>query len=86
MYAQGTLQNMHSGHTGVDRIVSEVDMAYFGFDPDRPLSLQDEDYQVSVPAINLRYLSDNCHPLNDDGLDGRQEYINCLQILSTWDL
>ena len=93
MYAQGTLQNMHSGHTGVDSILSEVDMAYFGFDPDGPLSLEDEDYQVSVPAINLdlseenlRYLSDNCHPLNDDGLDGRQEYINCLQILSTWDL
>ena len=93
MYAQGTLQNMHSGHTGVDSILSEVDMAYFGFDPDGPLSLEDKDYQVSVPAINLdlseenlRYLSDNCHPLNDDGLDGRQEYINCLQILSTWDL
>ena len=92
MYAQGTLQNMHSGHTGVDSILSEADMVYYGFDPDSPFPLEDEDYQVSVPAINLDlseenlcYLNDNCHPLND-GLDGRQEYSNCLQIISIWDL
>ena len=73
-------------------IGSQADMAYYGFDPDSPFPLEDEDYQVSVPAINLdlseenlRYLNDNCHPLND-GLDGRQEYSNCLQIISTWDL
>jgi hypothetical protein len=34
MYAQGTLQNMYSDHTGVDSILAEADMAYYGFDPE----------------------------------------------------
>ncbi|XP_028413841.1 uncharacterized protein LOC114536687 isoform X1 [Dendronephthya gigantea] len=93
MYTDGTLRNMHSGHTGVESILSEVDMAYYGFDFEGPFPLEDEDYQVSVPEIdihiseeNLRYLNDNCHPLNDDGLEGRQEYLNCMGILANWHL
>jgi hypothetical protein len=68
-------------------------MAYYGIDPEGPFPLEAEDYQVSVPAIhlhlseeNLRYLNDNCHPLTDDGLDGRQEFGNCIGILASWNL
>ena len=93
MYTQGTLQNMYSGHTAVDSILFEADMANYGFDPDGPFPLDDEDYQVSVPAINLSvseenlmYLNENFNPLTDDGQDGRQTFSNCIQVLSTWDL
>ena len=93
MYTTGTLQNMHSGYLGVDSILSEVDMSAYGFDPEGPIPLDDEDYQISVPPINinlteenLRYLSGNCNPLADDGENGRQEYFKCIDILMNWNL
>ena len=87
MYTQGKLQNMHSGHTAVDSILSEADMANYGFDPDGPFPLDDEDYQVSVPAINLSVSEKNLmYPFTDDGQDGRETFSNCIQMLSTWDL
>jgi hypothetical protein len=43
MYTQGTPENMYSGYTRVDSILPEVDMAYYGFDPDRPFPLLDDE-------------------------------------------
>ena len=52
-YVQGTLENIHADHTGVESILSETSMADYGFEPNGPFPIENDDYQVSVPSINL---------------------------------
>lgn len=64
---EGLLRNVNSGHPtdiGND----------FEVDPEDPFPIDDEDYQVAVPEINIQishaqraYLDNHCNPLKDDG-------------------
>ena len=42
MWEIGMLENMHSGHTGLN----ETEIEHFGMDPDSVLAIEDQDYQV----------------------------------------
>ena len=88
IFASGILENMHSGYSGVESILHPNEILLYGFDPDGPIPLDDEDYQVSIPAVNvhltpqqLDILGVSCHPLNDDGEHGRTQYLRCIDIL-----
>ena len=74
IFATGILENMHSGHSGVESILHPNEIPLHGFDLDGPIPLDDDDYQVSIPAVDvhltpqqLHILEVSCHPLNDNG-------------------
>ena len=71
------MENMHSGYPGVESILHPNEIPLYAFDPDGPFPLDDEDYQVSIPAVDvqltpqqLHILQGSCHILNDDGEHG----------------
>ena len=79
---------MHSGYSGVESILHLNQIPLYGFDPDGPLPLDDDDYQVSIPAVDvqltpqqLNILEISCHPLNGDGKHGRTQYLRCIDFL-----
>ena len=88
IFASGILENMHSGYSGVESILHPNEIPLYGFDPDGPIPLDDDDYQVSIPAVDvhltpqqLHILEVSCHPLNDDGEHGRTQYLRCIDII-----
>ena len=79
---------MHSGYSGVESIPHPNEITLYGFDPDGPFPLDDDDYQVSIPAVDvqltpqqLHNLEVSCHPLNIDGEHGRTQYLRCIDII-----
>ena len=88
IFASGILENIHSGYSGVESILHPNQIPLYGFDPDGPFPLDDDDYQVSIPAVDvqltpqqLHILEVSCHHLNDDGEHGRTQYLRCIDIL-----
>ena len=88
IFASGISENMYSGYSGVESILHPNEIPLYGFDPDGPIPLDDDDYQVSIPAVDVRLtpqqlhiLEVSCHPLNDDGEHGRTQYLRCMDIL-----
>ena len=88
IFASGILENMHSGYSRVESILHPNQIPLYGFDPDGPFPLDDDDYQVSIPAVEvqltpqqLHIVEVSCHPLNDDGEHGRTQYLRCIDIL-----
>lgn len=81
LYTEGLLRNVNSGHPtdiGND----------FGVDPEGPFPIDNEDYQVAVPEINIQisdaqraYLFNHCNPLQDDGNAGKNIFVNCKELL-----
>ena len=99
IFAYGILENMHSGYSGVESILRTNEIPLYGFDPDGPIPLDDDDYQVntsstrSIPAVDvhltpqqLHILEVSCHPLNDDGEHGRTQYLRCIDILNQFNI
>ena len=65
----------------------------FEVDPDGLFSIDDNDYQVTVPEINIQlsntqraYLCSHCYPLRDYGDSGKNLFINCKEILLNFHL
>ena len=88
IFTSGILENIHSGYSGVDSFLNPNEIPLYGFDPDGPFPLDDNDYQVSIPAVDvqltaqqLQILNDSCPPLNEDGEHGRIQYLRCRDIL-----
>ena len=71
LYTEELLRNINSGHPtniGTD----------YGVDSEGPFPVEDEDYQVAVPEININlsdaqneHLCNSCDPLQDDGNSGK---------------
>ena len=66
MWEKGMLDNMHSGNTAL----SPAEIDDFGVDPERLLSVDEEDYQVNVspPSIEVSddHLTQMPSPLQND--------------------
>lgn len=82
LWNAGMLQNINSDHTAL----TETEMADYGFDPNGLVSVTDEDYQVQfdapthdVPRALLLQIPD---PLQNDGHQGQQLYLQCIELLS----
>ena len=74
LYAEGLLKNVRTRHPTSQSIAA---------DPERPFPIDDEDYQVAVPEIDLQltYLHNASHPLEDDSNSSKNMYIQCKHIL-----
>lgn len=88
LYTAGMLDNMHSDHTAIQGVFNLNNQILYGFDGEGPLPFEDEDYQVSVPAVDLllteqqiEQLSIECPPLQEDGNGGISQYFLCLDLL-----
>jgi len=57
------MENIHSGYSGVESIQHPNEIALYGFDPDGPFPLDDDDYQVSIPAVDVKLTSQQLHIL-----------------------
>ena len=51
------LENEHSGYAAVASVFDAGSMHDYGFDPSGPFPMEEEDYQVVVPATTVQ-LSD----------------------------
>ena len=81
LYTEGLIRNINSGHPtniGTD----------YGVDSDGPFPVEDEDYQVAVPEININlsdaqneHLCNSCDPLQDDGNSGKNIFAQCKDLL-----
>jgi hypothetical protein len=82
MWEIGMLENMHSGHTGLNKIEIE----HFGMDPDSVLAIEDQDYQVQVnpPTLHLteEQVAELPDPLANDENSGKELYLQCVETLS----
>ena len=54
IFTSGILENIHSGYPGVDSFLNPKEIPLYGFDPGDPFPLDDNDYQVSIPAVDVR--------------------------------
>ena len=85
LFTAGILENMHSGHSGVESVLNPEELHYYGFDPEGPFPIE-EDYEVTVPRVltltenQESHLLVNCDP---QAGDGRDAYVLCLNILHT---
>jgi hypothetical protein len=82
MWEIGMLENMHSGHTGLN----EIEIEHFGMDPDSVLAIEDQDYQVQVnpPTLHLteEQVAELPDPLANDENSGKELYLQCVETLS----
>ena len=73
------LGSVNSTHTAVD------DLESYGVDPEIVPSVQDEDYQVTVEPPSVRVSEEQLEilpdPLEDDGSQGVNIYLQCLSII-----
>ena len=83
LYTEGLLRSVNSGHPALESIRTD-----FGVDPEGPFSINREDYQVTVPEIDLQltdaqltYLCNTCNPLEDDGNSGKNVFVRCKDLL-----
>ena len=86
LFTAGVLENIYSVYSGIDGILNANNINDYGVDLHGPLPVDDDDYQVSVPATELEltyeqtnFLENHCDPLAGDGKD---TFLHCLQILS----
>ena len=84
MWEKGMLENMHSEHTALQ----PSEMEEYGIDPESILSVEDEDYQVSVssPSFNFTDEQLNCMPppLQNDGNSGINIFLECVGIIDSF--
>ena len=85
LFTAGVLLNINSGHSGIEGILNETNIENYGIDVEDALPVDDEDYQVNIPRIEIdltaeqkRYLEANCDPLAGNGDEAFQQ---CKQIL-----
>ena len=90
LFTSGVIENQQSGYSGVQSILDAGYTSNYGFDPSGPLSVEDDDYQVVVPETNIQIsseqmtiLSNQCNPLQEDGTNGQNMYLQCLAVLSS---
>ena len=86
LYTAGILENFNSCHSAIDSIINQNELP--SYDPDQSVPI-DSDAQVFIPEItapvsnNLRQsIFEQCNPLEDNGENGVQLYIRCIQILT----
>ena len=88
LYTSGILENANSDNKAINSIfTSEPEL--FGIDPDGPIPISDEDYQVTVPDVEIELtaaqseaLATYCYPLEDDNNSGKNVYFRCLSMLN----
>ncbi|CAB3995673.1 Retrovirus-related Pol poly [Paramuricea clavata] len=90
LFTSGVIENQQSGYSGVQSIFDAGYTPNYGFDPSGPLSVEDDDYQVVVPETNIQLsseqmtnLANQCNPLQEDGTNGQNTYLQCLAILNS---
>ena len=52
-FTAGILLNINSDYSGIEGVFSESNLINFGVDIDTQLSIEDENYQVSVPRVDV---------------------------------
>lgn len=90
LFTSGVIENQQAGYAGVESILHAECTHDYGFDPSGPYPVEDEDYQVLVPETNFQIssqqmtdLANQCNPLQEDGTNGQNTYLQCLAILSS---
>ena len=88
LYTAGMLENEHSGYAAVASVFDAGSMHDYGFDPSGPFPMEEEDYQVVVPATTVQLsdqqialLENQCNPLQENDRSGENTYLECLRIL-----
>jgi hypothetical protein len=90
LFTSGVIENQQSGYSGVQSILDAGYTPNYEFDPSGPLSVEVDDYQVVVPETNIQIsseqmtnLANQCNPLQEDGTNGQNTYLQCLAILNS---
>ena len=72
------------------KAIYNSDPELFGIDPNGPIPIPYEDYQVTVLEVDIELtaaqstaLATYCHPLQDDNNSGKSIYLRCVQILNS---
>ena len=86
LFTAGVLLNINSEFSGIEGVLNESDFIDYGIDGDEELPVDEDDYQVNVPPVEMdltdeerNYIEVNCNPLEGDG---KERFMECVQLLT----
>ena len=89
LWIQGIFRNDVGNDEAIDAILSVEEIQTYGVDPDGPVPVEDDQYDVVVPRSEIAltenqylYLTTQIDPLSDDGENGIHLFIRCKNILT----
>ena len=53
LFMKGVLENLNSNYSGIDSFLHEEELQVYGVDYNSEMNVQDRDYQVTVPRIDI---------------------------------
>ena len=86
LFTKGVLENLNSNYSAIDSFLEEEEQQVYGVDYDSQMNVEDTDYQVTVPRIDIdltdeqiNFIKQNINLTNAD--NGIVAYLQCVQLI-----